>query len=107
MLFFKTNFYISRANKHRKVNRSKDYVAKEDPEKLKAEAEKLENEKIKAQRKLEAKRRQALEASYYESADFYDEDRAQSYRNGDAQMIRELNEYQPDEFGKKQEIILI
>ena len=79
----------------------KQILTTEDPEKLKAEAEKAENEKLKAQRRLEAKRRSALEAEYENNYGYASEEDETRYRQGNEAMIRELDGYKEaeDDFG--------
>ena len=85
----------NRTNKHRKITKSKDYVTRIDPEEAQRIAEKAENEKLKARRKLEAKRRSAYEADMqdveYESGE-------DMYRRGDTSLLNHLNDYK-DELG--------
>jgi hypothetical protein len=73
----------------------------EDPEKIQKEAEKLEKEKIKYRRKIEAQRQRSLIASEgldTEALEYDSGDPANRvYRKGDAQLYERLNEYNTDD----------
>ncbi|KAJ3309113.1 hypothetical protein HDV04_000488 [Boothiomyces sp. JEL0838] len=65
---------ISRlANQNRKTVKTKQYVALQDPEQMKIEAERAENERLKARKKLDQKRRQLPRHEEYSRRDRYEQ----------------------------------
>ncbi|KAJ3325324.1 Paf1 complex component [Boothiomyces sp. JEL0866] len=65
---------ISRlANQNRKTVKTKQFVALQDPEQMKIEAERAENERLKARKKLEQKRRQLPRQEEYSRRDRYEQ----------------------------------
>ncbi|KAI8913367.1 Leo1-like protein-domain-containing protein [Gorgonomyces haynaldii] len=82
------------ASKHAHANAkvAKIIATKEDPEKQQAEAARIENERLKAKRKLEMKQRQSRERSFYDS---------DVYERGNKSMMNDLErfeEYEDDDF---------
>jgi RNA polymerase-associated protein LEO1 len=81
-------FMLQLAQRHQKVSKAKQYVMMEDPEKQARELEKVEMEKWRAKKKLEAKQKNAMRSV------LDDEDR---YIRGNRALLREMDQYDEEE----------